>query len=721
VSQRRSNLLVWAGTIAFVVTISALGWAGNPVNGDSLTNWLILALPLAGIYAMFASGLVVVYTTTGIFNFAQGGIGMFCAYVCWQMTDKTTGWGLPLWVAVPVVVLVVAPLIGVLLDRLIMRHLQGKPLVVQLMVTVGLMFAFIGLANMIWNQAQSHTLPQILENEGFKLNDVPILGSIFSSDVTFTWHRFITVVVAVLLAIGLRLLLFRTRLGIAMRAVVDNRDLAALEGARSAQLSSFAWALGCSLAALAGILVAPEAGMQTGALTLFVITAFSAAVVGRLRSLPLTYLGALILALAKTYSELFLQFSGRWSNVSLALPTIMLFIVLLLLPRAELKFSRINAMRRIDRVSTPRDTAIGMAVFLIFIMTASFFVSDTNISRFSLGMCTALVALSLVPLIGWTGQVSLAPLAFAGIGAVAYSHFGGQEGNITGVVAAVIVTIPIGALLALPAMRLSGLYLALATLAFAAMVEQVFYTQPFAVGFGTRFVERLQLGPLDFSSRRSFLFLITVVFGLCAVGIVALRRSAFGRRLVALRDSEAASVTVGVNVFETKVAVFSLSAGMAGFAGAFLAMQYESLNAAKNFEMIAGLPIVLALVIGGVGFVAGALFAGMFALVTVMIQENWHISLWQSLIYLAPGLAVLGIIQNPSGAVVPMGEGFARLLPWRHDARKEYAEQKIADAEPEVGVLGLERGFEEADVLLIDRALGVSNELAQVGPRTDDD
>jgi branched-chain amino acid transport system permease protein len=336
-------------------------------------------------------------------------------------------------------------------------------------------------------------------------------------------------------------------------------------------------------------------------------------------------------------------------------------------------------------------------------------------------MCTALVALSLVPLIGWTGQVSLAPLAFAGIGAVAYSHFGGQEGNITGVVAAVLVTIPIGALLALPAMRLSGLYLALATLAFAAMVEQVFYTQPFAVGFGTRFVERLQLGPLDFSSRRAFLFLVTVVFGLCSIGIVALRRSAFGRRLVALRDSEAASVTVGVNVFETKVAVFSLSAGMAGFAGAFLAMQYESLNAAKNFEMIAGLPIVLALVIGGVGFVAGALFAGMFALVTVMIQENWHISLWQSLIYLAPGLAVLGIIQNPSGAVVPMGEGFARLLPWRHDARREYEEQKLADAEPEVGVLGLERGFEEADVLLIDRALGVSNELAPVGSRADDE
>ena len=135
-----------------------------------------------------------------------------------------------------------------------------------------------------------------------------------------------------------------------------------------------------------------------------------------------------------------------------------------------------------------------------------------------------------------------------------------------------------------------------------------------------------------------------------------------------MRDSEAASVTVGVNVLETKLVVFSLSAAIAGFAGAFFAMEFKTLSNAQGFEMIAGLPLVLALVIGGVGFVAGALFAGVFGFATLWIQDNWHISLWIALFYLAPGLAVLGIIQNPSGAVVPIGEGFARLLPWRKDA-----------------------------------------------------
>jgi branched-chain amino acid transport system permease protein len=759
VTQRSSNALVWAGTIALVVLVSKEAWAGNPVTVATVRDMLVLALPFAGIYALAASGLVVVYTTTGIFNFAQGAIGMFMAYVYWQITDAA-GWGLPVWIGLPLVVLVIAPLFGVALDRAIMRHLQGKPLVVQLMITVGLMFALIALAGMIWNQNVSHqTTPlfQGVANGGFKIGST-----------TVTWHRFTVVIVALLVAVGMRFLLFRTRLGVAMRAVVDNRELAALEGARAAVVSSVAWAIGCSLAAIAGILFAPDVtDMSTSTLAFLVISAFSAAVVGRLRSLPFTYLGAVILAVANQYVQSFLQFSGRWSNVTAAVPTIMLFIVLLLLPRAPLRFARIGAIRRIERVSSVRDTAIGMAVLLAFIVVVSYFLSVTNLNRFALGMCTALVALSLVPLTGWAGQVSLAPLAFAGIGAAVYTRLpdGHHSANaiiFVGVVAAVVVfialwtvlrrpvvatvagvltgaismlvyhaygtpgspwmlifagllTAPVGVILALPAMRVQGLYLALLTLAFAFTVDEVFYAQPFAAGSGERDVPPVHVFGWVISTPRAFLFMTTIVFGLCGLGVVALRRSPFGRRLIALRDSEAASVTIGVNVFETKVAVFSLSAAIAGFAGAFVAMNHGVFTQPpmNGFETLPGIAIVLALVIGGVGFVAGALFAGVFGLTTQLIQDNWHLSLWLSITYLAPGIAVLGIIQNPSGAVIPMGEGFARLLPWRKDAKRDYAEQQAANMEPEVGELGITREFEEADVLRLDRALGVSNDLVE--------
>jgi branched-chain amino acid transport system permease protein len=446
----------------------------------------------------------------------------------------------------------------------------------------------------------------------------------------------------------------------------------------------------------------------SGPLTLLIITAFAAAVVGRLRSLPMTYLGALILALAVVYSQTFLQFGGRWGQLPLALPTVMLFIVLLLLPSAQLQFARINVARHSARVSTVRDTVIGMSVLFAAMVLVSAILSPVNMNRFALGMCTALVALSLVPLIGWAGQVSLAPLAFAGMGAVAYTRLGGADGHWYAVLLAALVVMPVGTVLALAAMRLQGLYLALATMAFASTVEYVFFTQPFALGTRDRKVERLHLLWFDFASTRSFLLLCTAVFALTGIAVIALRRSALGRRFVALRDSEAASATVGVNILETKVAVFTLSAGMAGFAGAFLAMYYETVNG-QQFTMLAGLSIVLALVIGGVASVAGALFAGMFRLGTLLIQDNWHLSLWKAFDYLAPGLASFGIIENPEGAVVPMGEGFAPLLPWRHDAKREAAALKEANAEPEVGDLGLTRAFTEADVLITDRALGITN------------
>jgi branched-chain amino acid transport system permease protein len=336
--------------------------------------------------------------------------------------------------------------------------------------------------------------------------------------------------------------------------------------------------------------------------------------------------------------------------------------------------------------------------------------SSTDVNRLTFGMATALIVLSLVPLTGWAGQVSLAPLAFAAFGAIAYAKWGGDNGSLLAIVLATLVTIPIGAIMAIPALRLQGLYLALSTLAFASMAEYVIFTQPELLGSQSTRVERLQVLGLDFSSGYAYLLLITAVFGLASVGVVALRRSPFGRRLIAMRDSEAASATIGVNILETKVAVFMLSAGIAGFAGAFLAQQAETL-ASNNFPMLQGLAMVLALVIGGVGAVSGALFAGVFGFLLIFIKDTWDLSLWRSLEILGPGLAALGIIRNPSGAVVAIGDAFAPLLPWRKDARERAALDKARLALPEIGELGLTRGFTAGDVAAIERELGVSDDL----------
>ncbi len=695
--MKKSNIsvtVIAAVALAFVVNQS---WAGHSLDGTAVLNLLVFALPLAGVYAISAAGLVVVYTTTGVFNFAQGAIGMFMAYVYWELRVHHH---MPTILALVLVVFVAAPLLGIGLDRAIMRRLEGQALVVQLMVTVGLMLSFMGLAATIWDQNSVHAIPTFFGTGGFHIGQVIL-----------SWHRLTIIVVALVLAISLRFLLFGTRLGVAMRAVVDNRELAALAGARPDLVSGFSWALGCSVAAIAGILIAPDTGMAVfGSLSLIVINAFVAAIVGRLRSLPMTYVGALLLALSVQFSQQFLTLGERWAQAPLALPTIMLFIVLLLMPQAKLQYGR-TGIRRIERVSSVRDTAIGMAVFVgVMTFVGWLLRHGSDVNRLNVGMATALIVLSLVPLTGWAGQVSLAPLAFAGFGAVAYAKWGGTHGSVIAIVLAALITVPIGAIMAIPALRLQGLYLALATLAFASMAEYVIFTQPELLGSQSKAVERLKIFGIYFRSDRAYLFLITVVFGLAATAIVALRRSPFGRRLVAMRDSEAASATIGVNILETKVVVFMLSAGIAGFAGAFLAQQAGTLSS-SNFTMLAGLPMVLALVIGGVASVAGALFAGLFGFGLVYIKDTWHLSLWRSLEILGPGVAALGIIRNPSGAVIPIGDAFAPLLPWRHDAKARAAVDKARVAVPEIGELGITRAFTTADIIAIERELGVTDDL----------
>jgi branched-chain amino acid transport system permease protein len=699
--MKRSNLLVAVTTTVLVALVLKESWSGTRVDGTAILNLLVFALPLAGVYAISAAGLVVVYTTTGIFNFSQGAIGMFMAYVYWELRVHHN---IPTLIALPLVVLVVAPALGVGLDRLLMRRLERQPLVIQLMVTVGLMLTFMGLAATIWDQNGIHVMPTFFGS-----------GGIHIGQVILTWQRLTTIVVAIVLAVALRYLLFRTRLGVAMRAVVDNRELAALAGARPDLVSGFSWALGCSLAAIAGILIAPDTGMAVaGSLSLIVINAFVAAIVGRLRSLPLTYVGALLLALAIQFSQQFLTLGQRWAQAPLALPAIMLFVVLLLLPQAKLQFGRIGVVQRIERVSSVRDTAIGMSLLVVVMAIVGWLLTlsgpNPNINRLAAAMATALIVLSLVPLTGWAGQVSLAPLAFAGFGAVAYAKWGGAHGSLLAIVLATLITIPIGAIISIPALRLQGLYLALATLAFASMAEYVIFTQPELLGSQGASVERLRVFGLNFSGDHVFLVLITAVFGLTSVGVVALRRSPFGRRLVAMRDSEAASATVGVSILETKVVVFMLSAAIAGFAGAFLAQQLGSLTS-SNFQMLAGLPLVLALVIGGVASVAGALFAGVFGFILIYVKQTWHLSLWRSLEILGPGLTALGIIKNPSGAVVPIGDAFAPLLPWRRDAKVRAAVEKARIALPEVGELGITRPFTATDIIAIERELGVADEL----------
>ncbi len=186
---------------------------------DKFLTFTVVGLSTAAIYAVIASGLVLTYTTTGVFNFAHGAIGMLAAFTYWQL-HVSWHWSTP--AALFVVLFVLAPLFGVFLEAVVMRGLQGTGEVTKIVVSIGLLAAMIGLANWIWSPAENHTLSP------FYAGKDPI--NVFSTTVTY--HQAITMVVAILVAIALRFMLYRTRIGIAMRASVDDHSLARLNGAR---------------------------------------------------------------------------------------------------------------------------------------------------------------------------------------------------------------------------------------------------------------------------------------------------------------------------------------------------------------------------------------------------------------------------------------------------------------------------------------------------------
>jgi branched-subunit amino acid ABC-type transport system permease component len=668
IGRGRLTLIFCVAIFCGIVIVESLNQAA--FTQDTIIGAVIYALTAGSIYAIAASGLVVTYTTSGVFNFAQGAIGMIMAFLYWEVRINHH-WPAP--IALIFVILIAAPLLGMFLERFIMRKLVHTTLVVQLVVTIGLMFFFMGLATTIWDENTISPLPEFFADK----------HGIDIGNVVLTWHRFITIMVAIGIAIFLRLLLYRSRTGVAMRAVVDNRDLAGLTGAKPGRVSALAWALGCSMAAIAGILLAPNVGLRVDALTLFIVDAFAAAIIGRLKSLPWTFAGGLIIGIVQAVAVNFLNLYGRWSTASTAIPAIILFIALLALPQARLELGRLAPKYRVPRVSGVGETAFGMGVLVvvvIFIVNfAGFGVPDTR--RITLSILTAIIMLSLIPLTGWAGQISLAQITFVGVGAYAMAEVAGTSsswfnpGSPLGLIAAAALAVPFGVLMALPALRLQGLYLALASMAFAVMAGPLFFSQKEVYGAGGRRVAQLAFLGIDFNDADNFLVAVTVIFGLLALFVVWLRRSSFGRRLIALRDSPAASATVGVNLIWTKLLVFALAAGMAGFAGGLLGM-YRGTAGEMDFQMLIGIPFLLLLVVGGVGCVSGALFGGISTVVLLIIEQDHPgfaflgVAIFAALTRVGPGLAALGVGRNPEGAVVEIGQGFSPLLPWRKDARE---------------------------------------------------
>jgi branched-chain amino acid transport system permease protein len=605
-------------------------------------QFLVIGVVAGAIYFVAASGLVVTYATSGVFNFAHGALGMLAAFSYWAL-HVSLGW--PAVPSLLVVVLAGGPAAGALLERFLMRSLQGAPTLSTIGVTIGLLLALVGAASFIWNQNETRVVP------GFfgPTSAVGVLG------VEISYDQLTVMTVAIVVACSIWFLLHRTRLGMAMRAVVDDPELVALSGISPAGAARAGWMLGASLAALAGVLwVDSGEDLAILTLTLLVVNGYAAAIVGRLRSLPLTFVGAIALGIAVNMGIGYLP--QNWQDLQSTMPMVMLFLVLLVLPEGRLRTAeRVPAFRL--PVASPRTSLIGAGALVAVGFVVSRVLPMNEITIVSYGVAFAIIALSLVPLTGYAGQISCCQLTFAGLGAFAMSRVAGDDSPL-GLLAAIALAGAVGALIALPAIRFQGLYLALGTLAFAAAMDSGFFQTTHFGGYGGYLqVGRAPVLGLEFASSRAYLVLLAVVYALAGVGVLALRRGRFGRRLVAAHDSPVAASTTGVSVARARLAVFVLSASLAGLGGALLG-GVSFIAEPNDYQMLLSLSMLLLVTVWGVRSVGGVLIAGVgFYLIPYFLNDNY------SWLYLLTGLGAIGISRNPEGVIGDLVSRFGRRGP----------------------------------------------------------
>ena len=630
---------------------------------ESFVTFTVIGIVVGATYAIAASGLVLTYATSNVFNMAHGAVGMFMTFLYWEV-HINQGW--PTWIAMPFILLLVAPASGLLLERVMMRRLTQADVTISLVVTVGLLVALIGVAQTIWPPG-GRNIPQFFVGQGVSFGLVRV-----------TAQQFITLGIALVVALGLYILLNRTRIGTAMRAVVDNRELLALHGARPNLLSGLAWAMGSSLAALAGILLAPALTLNYTDLTFLVVNAYAAAMVGRLKSLPRTFVGAIVLGLLINYAQ--------WAYISLprdfvdasggiiygiknSLPTLFLLGVMLVLPQEKLRVGRISGTK-LPRLPSWRSALIWSAVAIGagFLLTSSF--STANNARFGQAMCLPVVMLSLVLLVGYGGDVSLCQLSFVGVGAlvaargfdIPYTGIGFHpQISVLSLVTAFLLTAVVGALVAVPALRLRGLYIGLGTLAIAAAMDRiVFNTQALGLGNEGSFLNVPR--PSWLQTERAFAMAVVVSFVLMALVVLSIRRGKYGRILLATRDSQAACATLGFSTTVTRVAVFAMSAGLAGVAGVLYGGMRGTITT-YDFLFFKSLPLLLFATVFGVTSVTGVLAGGLvYGLIGYASPTFANLA---SVVLLA-GILLLG--GNPNGLVGLLFErarGVLRLDRWR--------------------------------------------------------
>lgn len=560
--------------------------------------FVIGGLVTGSLYGLSGLGLVLTYRTSGVFNFAHGAIAAAAAFLFYALHDQHN---VPWPIAALVVVAVFSVGVGFVMEWLT-RTLVDAAAAVVVVVTVGLFLLLDGGLSVDVHDVV-RDLPPFLPQSGFTV-----------SDYLVSWEDIIIAATALAGAVSLYVFLRVARLGVAMRAVVDNATLVRLTGESPAMIRRTAWSVGCGFAAISGILLARSQGLDVTQLTFLVVQAFGACAIGRFSSLPMTYVGGLIVGVVAALSQDWFT-TPPFSQLSEAVPFLVLIAVLLAvptrwLPRGNLAFR--GLVSNAAELSRRSGVAIVAALALALILVPQ--VVGSHLPEWISAESDFVIFASLALLIWTSGQISLCQMAFAALGATTMAHVAGHGVPWPlALLIAGLLTVPVGALIAIPAIRLSGVYLALVTLGFGIVMEFVIYPTFLMFGSGTTAlsVNRPRAGPLTGSDKSTY-YVALIVIAIVCVALVAIHRSRFGRLLRAMSESPMMLTTLGLNVNITRLMVFCLSAFFAGIGGALVVTQFPV--GTTGFLPIRSLVLVAVLAICAIVGTRLLLTAGLAAL-----------------------------------------------------------------------------------------------------------
>jgi branched-chain amino acid transport system permease protein len=624
---RLRSAVIGAGTVAAVLVLTQLVMPGTGGNRGTPAAFLFNGLVFGLLNALLAAGLILVYRTTRIINFAQTAIGSVGAAFTFQLIQLND---IPFLIAFPLGVLLAA-LVGVAFDLIFVRRFFKSARLVLTVLTIAVagLLSSVGasLINYLPFFPKDRSIDEAFGTTSIR-DQLPFPGLRFQVGdfgLKFGFVELFAIETAILALIGLALFFRYTRAGVGVRAMAENSDRATLLGISVGKLSTIVWGitglLGGIGVIMTGAVTTPGASFGIAPAILF--PALVAAVVARMESIPRATLVAIVISVLTQATTFSYREDTGLVNVALL---VALGVALLLQRKTLLRSDEgggvswqatdeqrpvPNELRGIASIRVAR-WSIALAA-LAFVVAWPFLFSTAFTSLGGVILLHAIVALSIVVLTGWAGQVSLGQFGLAAIGGVVAAGLTGRAGwpfwvavpLATGVAGAV------AALVGLPALRIKGLFLAAITFAYSIAVSATLFKPRYFDWLLPDEVDRPSLFFLDFEDEKSMYFLCLAAFLVAVAVVVNLRRSRFGRVLIALRENETNLQSFGVSAVRTKLAAFVVSGALAGFAGAVFVHQQRGISE-QSFVPQRSVDLFLIAVLGGVGSVPGALLGSAY-------------------------------------------------------------------------------------------------------------